>query len=483
MSIGRHSVYNLVGAVTPVVVTVVTVPTYLDRIGEERYGVLVVLWATVGYLGLFDLGLGQAAANRIAVLRGASAESRAAVFWTALCGAAVLGCVAGGILWVGGRWALRVLVDGADGVGAEVADALPWLACSVPVLLCSSVLSGALVAREEFLRKNVIGAVEGVLIQVVPLGAAAWWSPDVSVLVASVLAVRVGSSAGLFWVCARVLRLRPRPVVAWDELRSLFAYGGWVTVSGIIGPVLSTVDRMLIGFLSGASNVTYYSVPFNIASKINMLPVSLASALFPRVSAANEREAEGLLAAAVRGLTLIVTPISACGIVAVRPVLTVWLGGEFAERAAWVGEILLVGLWANSLARVPFAYLQARGRPDLTAKFHLVEVGPYLVLLWFCVDWFGLVGAAVAWSARVWSDGVLLFWASGFGQARALVTPMVIVLSAIGVAGLAGEMDVAGQAVARCAFGVLVCAWSWRAMPSEVRLRIRRVVSFGRRRG
>ena len=64
----------------------------------------------------------------------------------------------------------------------------------------------------------------------------------------------------------------------------------------------------------------------------------------------------------------------------------------------------------NSLAFVPFGFIQAAGRPDLTAKLHLLELAPYLGLLWLGMVQFGLQGVAMVWTGRVAVDAIAMFY-------------------------------------------------------------------------
>ncbi|NOY58371.1 MAG: hypothetical protein GXO75_05495, partial [Calditrichaeota bacterium] len=58
--------------------------------------------------------------------------------------------------------------------------------------------------------------------------------------------------------------------------------------------------------------------------------------------------------------------------------------------------------------QIAFAMVQAVGRPDLTAKLHLIEAPFYLLVLWLLVGKFGIQGAAIAWSLRVFVDTIAL---------------------------------------------------------------------------
>jgi O-antigen/teichoic acid export membrane protein len=58
---------------------------------------------------------------------------------------------------------------------------------------------------------------------------------------------------------------------------------------------------------------------------------------------------------------------------------------------------------------IPYTLLQALGRPDLTARFHLIELPVYVLVLWSMIRTFGIEGAAIAWLIRVALDALLLF--------------------------------------------------------------------------
>jgi O-antigen/teichoic acid export membrane protein len=65
LSIRRNTAYNLLGALVPLAVSLVTIPIYLGLIGEGHCGVLAIDWVLLGYLALLDLGLSGVSAQGV----------------------------------------------------------------------------------------------------------------------------------------------------------------------------------------------------------------------------------------------------------------------------------------------------------------------------------------------------------------------------------------------------------------------------------
>lgn len=89
-------------------------------------------------------------------------------------------------------------------------------------------------------------------------------------------------------------------------------------------------------------------------------------------------------------------------------------------------RVLAFGVLMNSLAHIPSSFIVAMSRPDINAKFHMLELAAHLPIAWLLINQFGVTGAAIAWTIRVTFDAALLFT----GISRLLGTPLWKLLSA-----------------------------------------------------
>ena len=474
--IGRNTALNLGGALVPLLLSLATVPAYLHLIGEARFGVLAVVWAVLGYFGVFDLGLSRATANHIARMRYDPPAARERVFWTALSINATVGAIGGLILFVIGHVLLGTILKVSLDLQSEAIAALPWLAFAVPLTTVTLVLAGTLEGRERFLAVNALTISGIAMFQLAPLGYAHWVDANLAGLIMSSTFALVASTVLSFVVTARSLPVRGRPRIDGDQLGSLLRYGGWITVTGLVGPLLTILDRILIGAVLGAQAVTRYTVPFALVSRAQILSSSLARTVFPRFSMLEFDDAAKVGRESLTVLAAVMTVITVVGAVALDPFLRVWVGSDIASSSAPVGEILLMGMWVNSVAVVPFALLQAQGRPDLPAKFHLLELPPYIGGLVVGLHLDGIRGAAWAWSARAAADAVLLFWAAGNASQRAALADWRalarggILTAAACVASLTFFSIPSLRLAVGGALGLASCAWAWQVAPPQARL-------------
>jgi len=83
-----------------------------------------------------------------------------------------------------------------------------------------------------------------------------------------------------------------------------------------------------------------------------------------------------------------------------KPFLTLWAGKEFGEHSIYPFYILLIGIFFSIIVYVPNCILLASGRSDVFAKFYLFEIIPYIAATLLLVNYFGILGAAMAFALK-----------------------------------------------------------------------------------
>lgn len=408
------TIWNLVGTAGPVLVGLITIPFIIHGLGTTRFGILTVVWMAIGYFSLFDLGVGLALTKHISELLGSGREHLVPKWvGTGLSLVAILGVLAAGLVW----YLAPVLVDHVFKVPAplrvETLLALQWLSLSLPFVLISTGLIGVLQAYQRFRPIGSARLFLGVFMFVAPLVTMPF-SPSVALITILLSAGRVAACAQLLVACAKIApnfwhSLRPFREPAKD----LLSFGGWLTVTNVVGPIMVYFDRFFVGALVSMQAVAYYATPHDMLNRLGMLTNTYMAVLFPAIATVGPNDS-GAIQRLVRSgfwfVGLTVAPFAALLVLLAPELLKAWLGADFARQSALAAQLLAAGIFVNSFARIPYTLIQARGRADLTAKTHLLETPFYLVGLWWFVKWGGIEGAALVWLARVAVDTWILFW-------------------------------------------------------------------------
>ncbi len=427
MSLSRNSLYNIGLGAGTLVVSLVTVPVYLRIVGEARYGILTIVWLLLGYFGAFELGTSRATARLVARYP----DDRGRIFLHALALNLAAGVVGAAIL--AGLFPLLVghVFLFSPHQRRALLEALPLIVVAVPATTLGFMLAGTLEGRERFLLLNGIQLTTNVLLQTAPLAVALLVGPHLVLMIAAVVAARLVMLVPLGGAAYAAARPLPRPGLERVWMRRLLGYGGWVTLTGLITPVMDFLDRFAIATLLGPIAVTEYVVPFNLAARTRLLPASITRALFPRLSALERDHARALARNSVRRLLALLTPLFVVGLLLVSRFLRWWIGADFAIRTAPLGQILLVGAWAAGLALVGYVSLQAEGRPAHVAWIRCAEAPLFLGALWWALIRFGLPGAACAWTGWSLLDAGLLLGVGGLlpGLRRALLSGLAVLVS------------------------------------------------------
>jgi O-antigen/teichoic acid export membrane protein len=414
--LAKNTVWNLLGQGLPLIVGLVAIPLLIHGLGTERFGVLTLAWMVIGYFGLFDLGLGRALTKLVAEKLGAGQlEKLPGLIWTALVIMVGLGIAGALILVVLSPWLVFHILKIPASLQTETLYAFYLLGLSIPIVICTTGLRGILEAYQRFGVVNAIRIPMGLLTFLGPLSVL----PFSKSLVPIVIVLAVGRLVVLlahFVFCLKTVPiLRTSPVFQKSTAKPLVSFGGWITISNIISPLMVSFDRFLIGSFVSMTAVTYYTTPYELVTRLRIIPTSLANVLFPAFSSTlvtDRARAARMFSRGVTYLYLVLFPLILIVVTFAREGLNLWVGAKFAQNSSFVLQCLAVGVLLNSLALMPFALVQSAGRADLTAKLHLMEFPLYAAALWLLVRRYGINGVAIAWVVRVALDMGALFFVS-----------------------------------------------------------------------
>ncbi|MGH9160734.1 MAG: flippase [Vicinamibacteraceae bacterium] len=411
-ALARNTLWNFTGMAIPMLVGVFAIPYLIDGMGKDRFGLLAIIWMGVGYFSFFDMGLGRALTKLVAEHLGREQDwDLAGIIWTALClilGLGVLGMVV--VLLLVEPLILHVL-NVPPGLESEGIASFRLLAAGIPIVIATSALIGILEAHHRFAKIALVRVPLGVMTFLGPV-VSLQFTPSLIGATSALIAARTAAFVLYYASAAQVSPSLRRPMgITRRHLRPLLSFGGWLTVSNVTGPLMVYFDRFFVGAMMSMTAVAYYVTPYEVLSRLQMLPRSVTGVLFPALTTAiagNRARLPTLYGQALRALLLLTLPLISGAFLFAPEALQLWLGDDFRIAATPVVRWLALGWMINVLTRPCVIILQSAGRPDLVAKAHAAELCLYVILLWALTREFGIAGTASAWFFRVLVDALIM---------------------------------------------------------------------------
>jgi len=474
-SLFGNTLWNLAGTLLPLLVGLAAVPLLLRSLGIERFGLLSLIWMLTGYFGLLDLGFGRALTKLVAEqAEHARHGDLSRLVWTGLGLMSGFGAVGAVVLVLAADSLVHGLLNIPEPLQPEAIGAVWFLALSIPVTIAATGLRGVMEGLHLFKLANLIRMPLAALAFLAPL-AVTVFTPDLMVVSASLLGVRLLGLIAHWIACVRALPDLARPRRPDRALfRLLLGFGGWLTVTNVVGPLMTYLDRFVIGALYDLAAVAYYATPYDFVTKLLLIPFALTGVLFPTFSSALAQRSAASTALMSRSLAAVFAAVFPAVIFAVafaREGLALWLGDEFAAHSFRVLQWLAAGVLVNSMAQVPFTFVQGAGRPDWIAKLHLLELPFYVLGLWWMLDAAGIVGAAITWTIRVTIDALALLWMAhvvapaGMKLPGRLVLAVMLGLAALASVALLDSAPGRGLASVLCAVALPTLVWGLFSRP------------------
>ena len=404
MSIVRHSAWNMLSIAIPSILAIPIFGILSRLLGIEKFGLFTLIFSVVGYSTVFDVGLTRAVIRAVSLSKD-DEEDLSRIMGTALSVIIILGMLVTLLLVIANTEIISYLNISTANIH-DTEQAFIWVALCVPIVLLAQIYLAYLEGLEYFSLISIQKIITSSIAIVTPCFFLLY-DNTLSSAVAGLLLGRVVILVVSYYYYHKN-KHHQRDHFSFQKLKELISFGGWITLSIIISPIMVYFDRFLLSNVSGANQVAVYSGPAEIVSRLAFFPASIVRAVFPKMTRHSEtqnniRKSGNILLLITLGV--LVTPFA----IFANEILALWLGSSYkGSDSGVILQILLVGFVFNTLAQMPYTVLQAKGLSRVTALIHVSEIIPYLGILFWLANIYGPIGVAISWSVRVFVDYLIL---------------------------------------------------------------------------
>ena len=355
---------------------VLTVPVMLHGLGLAGYGIYSVAFSVVAFGAYLDLGLGW---NTTKFVAEAHAQGRARETGTIIAAAALYSLIVGlaftTVVVVSARWISQSVLNVPNASIEECVLAVRIAAISSMASSVNAVYVCALRGMRRFTIATVI-SVFSFTFSV--LGAATTASLGLG-LASAATAQMVGAICGLvagFSVCWSYTRIAEPRLQLWLQMRRMFNFSLWTYSNRIMQMFVFQMDKIIMARFVGAAFFPFYSVPFNLAQRLNFLATPAVTAFYP-IASVGQSDRNVFIRQYLNASRLVhvVTAAVAITILCMGDrILLVWIGPDMASTGSYFLRVLTIGFWINSVWSLDAGCIEGWNRPGLTSLVSAISL-------------------------------------------------------------------------------------------------------------
>ncbi|QDU24149.1 lipopolysaccharide biosynthesis protein [Urbifossiella limnaea] len=402
-AIRRNVVWNTAGLVAETGAGFLVLPYLIVHLGQEVYGVWIVLGALMGYFGLLDLGIRGAVGRHVAFYHSRGDQeglnrtlTGGMTFLSAVAVAAVAAILAGQSLFF-------QVFDIPPPQHETVQLALQLVAVQLALFLVSTGFDATLWGCQRFDWLNMVD-IPAVVLRTGLTFALVRSPEDMPTLAWIAVGVTAGTCVAKGVLCYRAvpgLRVRPRYLTR-DSLRELFHFGSWNLVTNVAVVSRRQFTILLIGALLGVMWTAPFSVAERLLGAATAALVAVTGVLTPyatslyatgRVDAQRRLFLEGGRVSAAMAVLL-----TSLLIVLGGPLINLWVGAAMAPAAGLL-IVIAAGEMLSGTQHITKGMVVAAGQHRALALCSILDAAAVCGITAVVCPVYGLQG--IGWAIAI----------------------------------------------------------------------------------
>jgi len=281
----KNGLYNVLGAVSRMGLTVLTIPLLIRLIGVEEYGLWTLTSATVGIVSLAEGGLSVSTTVFLSKdLANDDADSASQTLTVTVGTMLLLATIAAIVLWVGAPRLIGLFPLLEQRQYLAAVQALQVGGIVIWAQLLQKVLIGVEQAHEQYGVMNVLNTIQITLSHLGML-IVAWLGGRTTELMQWQAVVSIGVLIVHGWVGWLLLR-HYQLYIAWNNTKGMdiakYSLMTWLASLG--SALFNKVDRILVGASLGTGLLGVYAAITNVTVQINSFSAVAIQPVLPAIS-------------------------------------------------------------------------------------------------------------------------------------------------------------------------------------------------------
>ncbi len=388
-------------------------PLYIFLLGVESYGLIGFYLSWVAILGILDVSVSVTAVQEIA-WRSARPEMKKTIpvllkslevaYWVII--------LFSGLVILIGAWFFGAGWFEAKSLSPEVIrGALMLMAISLVVQVPSGLYIGGLMGLQRQVECSTLLVIFGTLRGLGSVLVLWFISNDLYTFFLWQIITTFLQTAVMRWsLWKKIDTSEQLAKFSAKMLLTVKEYVGAVMVIGVLGMILSQVDKMILSRMISLQDFGFYMLAWAVVSGFSRIATPLINAFSPLFTELVAKGDEDALAKQVcvasQLMSVLIIPPAALLIFLSKPVLLIWIGNEItAEGTASILMIMVFGAMFSSCSFPSVSVLYSRKKLMPVLTINLICVIGFIPLLILSVYYFNTIGAACVFSVY----GIVLY--------------------------------------------------------------------------
>ena len=372
----KNSLFGLIQFVITAILTFISIPLFIGKLGFDLYGVWAVI-AVVGNLNILtNFGLNKALVVFVA-RQGKSKESDFDIAVTQFI-LLLITSISTIFIYFNKAFIINSLFSIPSQYSIESQKLLVLLVLANGLLLFGQTFTSVIDAKQKMYITNICQLVYSLI----------YWVSQIVILYSEGGLYEIGLGAlfaALIWII--IVYIFYKNIWGKLNLHGLYteiknvaikqlSYGGKIFVSGIIGFMFEPLSKILLSNFIGVDAVALFEIGLRVKNKLNGLLVKLLNPFFPYIAQEkNDKHLHSKINNLILKIQLLVIPISIVLIFVMQILIKLWLGDTNLFQITLFVITMTVTIIALQPSVFPvYQFLQSKDLAEKTIWIQLASV-------------------------------------------------------------------------------------------------------------